>query len=123
MRKVIVKMLKKWYYINNSIYRDVRKWGMTVKKLDDIISRLQENELISRELLKRKEEEEKEDKLIWIFAIIGVVVLAVAVAYAVYRCLTPKYLDDFEDAFDDDDYEDDFFDDEDDESVAKESEK
>lgn len=118
---MIVKRLKKWYHIINSVCRNVRKRGMTVKKLDDIISMLQENELIGRELLKKKEEE-KEDKVLWIFAIIGVIALAAAIAYAIYRYLTPDYLDDFDDVFEDD-YEDDYFDDEDDELVEKKSEE
>ena len=57
---MIVKRLKKWYHIINSICRNVRKRGMTVKKLDDIMNMLQNNELIGRELLKKKEEEEKD---------------------------------------------------------------
>lgn len=119
---MIVKWAKKWYHIINSICRNVRKRGMTVKRLDDIMNMLQKNELIGKELLKKKEEEEKDDKLIWIFAIIGVIAVAAAIAYAVYRYLTPDYLDDFDDTFEDD-YEDDFFDDEDDEPVSEKSEE
>ncbi len=41
-----------------------------------------------------------------------------AIAYAVYRYMTPDYLDDFDDEFDDD-FEDDFFDDEEDEAETE----
>ena len=56
------------------------------------------------ELMKKKEE--KKNCVIWILAIVGAVVMIAAIAYAVYRYLTPDYLDDFEDDFDDD-FEDD----------------
>ena len=38
---------------------------------------------------------------------INVIAIA-ALAYGVYRYLSPDYLDDFEDDFEDDDFEDDF---------------
>ncbi|MDE7253744.1 MAG: DUF4366 domain-containing protein [Acetatifactor sp.] len=70
------------------------------------------NEFKLNELLgKKREEEERKKKcnaILWIFAIIGVVVAAAAVGYAVYRYFHPDYLEDF-----DDDFEDDFEDDED----------
>lgn len=46
-----------------------------------------------------------------VLAIIGAVVVVAGIAYAVYRFLTPDYLDDFDDEFDED-FDDDFFDDE-----------
>ena len=65
------------------------------------------------ELLKKKEEEKKKPcKLVWIFAIIGVIVAIAAIAYAVYRYFAPDYYDDFEDEFEDE-FEEDFFEDED----------
>ena len=48
------------------------------------------------------EEQKSKNKLLKVFAIIGVIA---AVAGAVYRYLTPDYLEDFEDDFEDD-YED-----------------
>lgn len=92
-----------------------------MKKLDDIISMLQANELINKEISKRKEEE-RDNKLLWIFAIIGVAAAAAAIAYAVYRYMKPDYLEDFDDTFEDD-YEDDFFDDEEDDSKDEKSEE
>ena len=41
-----------------------------------------------------------------------------AIAYAVYRYLTPDYLEDFEDDFDDD-FDDDFFEDEEEEEAGE----
>ena len=57
-----------------------------------------------------KKEDDSCNVLVWILAIIGVIVAVAGIAYAVYRYLTPDYLDDFEDDFDDD-FDDDFFDD------------
>lgn len=42
--------------------------------------------------------------------IIGIITMIVGIAVAVYKYLTPDYLDDFDDF--DDDFDDDFFDDE-----------
>lgn len=81
-----------------------------LNKLDDILDNARVNELLGR----KKEEEKKCDKLLWIFAIIGAVVAIAAIAYAMYRYFKPDYLEDFEDDFDDD-FDDDFFEDEDEE--------
>lgn len=83
-----------------------------LNKLDEIMDNAGVNELLGR-----KKEEEKCNKLLWVFAVIGAIAAVAAVAYAVYRYLTPDYLEDFEDDFDDD-FDDDFFEDEeDDDSV------
>lgn len=83
-----------------------------LNKLDDILDNARVNELLGR----KKEEEEKCDKLLWIFAIIGAIVAIAAIAYAMYRYFKPDYLDDFEDDFDDD-FDDDFFEDEEDDET------
>ncbi len=64
-------------------------------------------------ILKKKEKEEKSKKVLIVLAIIGGIVVIAGIAYAVYRYLAPRYLDDFEDEFEDD-FDDDFFDDDDD---------
>ncbi len=68
------------------------------------------------ELLGKKEEEKKKETnvLVWIFAAIGVVVAIAAAGYAIYRFLTPDYLEDFDDEFEDEDFdaEEDIFEDE-----------
>ena len=74
------------------------------------------------DLLKKEEEDKKPSKAVIIFAIIGVLVAAVAgIAYAVYRYFTPDYLDDFDDEYDDE-FDDDFFEDEDDDDAEEEKE-
>ena len=83
-----------------------------INKLDDILETAGVNEILGR----KKEEEKKCNKLLWVLAIIGVVAAVAAIAYAVYRYLTPDYLDDFEDDFDDD-FDDDFFEDEEDDET------
>ena len=67
----------------------------------------------------KRDEEKRNNTLLWVFAIIGAVAAVAAIAYAVYRYFTPDYLEDFEDDFDDD-FEDDFFEDEEDEEKKPE---
>ena len=74
------------------------------------ISKNKLEELLSA--IRIREDDEENKKLLWVLAVIGAVVAVVAIAFAVYRFLTPKYLEDFEDDFDDD--FDDYFDDEED---------
>ena len=78
-----------------------------LNKLDEILDNARVNELLGR----KKEEEKKCNKLLWVFAVIGEIVEVSGIEYAVYRYLTPDYLEDFEDDFDDD-FDDDFFEDE-----------
>ena len=57
------------------------------KRIEDIIAETRLNE---------------KNTVIWTLAIIGAVAAVAAIAYAVYRFVSPDYLDDFEDDFDDD---------------------
>ena len=56
------------------------------------------------EILKKRERENDGPKnvLLWVLAIVGAVAAVAGIAYAVYRIVTPDYLEDFEDDFDDD---------------------
>ena len=55
------------------------------------------------ELIRKKDQEEDRKKLIiMILAVVGAIAAAAAIGYAVYRFLTPEYLDDFDDDFDED---------------------
>ena len=60
--------------------------------------------------LTKKEEERTKNTVLWALAIIGAVAAVAGIAYAVYRFLTPVFLEDFEEDFDDD--FDDYFEDE-----------
>lgn len=85
-----------------------------LNKLDEIMDNAGVNDLLGR-----KHEEKKSNTLLWVFAVIGAIAAVAGIAYAVYRYLTPDYLEDFEDDFDDD-FDDDFFEDEDeDEETGK----
>lgn len=82
-----------------------------INKLDEVLDNTRVNAILG----KKKEEEKKKNTVLWVFAIIGAIAAVAGIAYAVYRYLTPDYLEDFEDDFDDD-FEDDFFEDEEEES-------
>ena len=71
-------------------------------------------------LLQKREEEKNKNVVLWILAIIGAVTAVAGIAYAVYRYMTPDYLEDFEDDFEDD--FDDYFEDEDLEEAEEEPE-
>ena len=73
------------------------------KKLEDMIA---ESKL--KEILHKNETEKQKNAVVWVLAIIGAIA---AIAYAVFRFVTPDYLEDFEDDFDDD--FDDYFDEDD----------
>ncbi len=79
------------------------------KRLDDIVNSAKINQLLNKD----KAEQERKNSIIWILAIIGAVACVAAIAYAVYRHLTPRYLDDFDGDFDYDEFDDDFEDDDD----------
>lgn len=64
-------------------------------KLEELLAAIKLNEL-------KKEQDGKKNCLVWALAIIGAVAVIAGIAYAVYRYMTPDYLDDFDDDFDDD---------------------
>jgi hypothetical protein len=85
-----------------SKHRNGGKEGMDMAKLENIVEAAKLGELIG----KKEQQKKKTNVLLWILAIIGIIAAVAAICYAVYRFLSPDYLDDFEDDFDDDYYED-----------------
>ncbi len=79
-----------------------------MNKMDEFLAATRLNELLCR----KEAEEKSKNTVLWVLAIIGAIAAVAGIAYAVYRYLTPDYLDDLEDEFDDD-FDDDFFEDED----------
>ena len=82
-----------------------------MSKIENLIDMARLNELLGR-----KEEEKECRKVLWGLAIICAIAAVAAIAYAVYRYLNPRYLDDFDEEFEDDfedeeteEEEDDFF--------------
>lgn len=108
-------------------YRKDKKGAFTMKnmkKWDELVEYLHDKNLLNKDCCKdeiKSDNEKKCNTLLWVMAIVGAIAAVAAIAYAVYRYMTPDYLDDFDDEFDDD-FEDDFFDDEDDEEPAKDEE-
>ena len=64
---------------------------------------------------KKEEEKKKTNPAVWVAVIVGIVAVAAAIGYGVYRYFAPDYLEDFEDDFDDE-FDDEFFEDEEEES-------
>ncbi|MDR2043577.1 MAG: DUF4366 domain-containing protein [Clostridium sp.] len=86
-----------------------------MKKWEDLVQAAKINELLG------KKDEKKCNALLWILAVIGAIAAVAGIAYAVYRYLTPDYLEDFDDEFEDDFEEDE--DEEDDDIFEKEDDK
>lgn len=81
-----------------------------MEKLDELLEGLKRRELM-------KKEDDRKNCIFWVLAIVGAVAVIAGIAYAVYRYMTPDYLDDFDDDFDDD------FEDEDEEAEETETEE
>ena len=65
-----------------------------MNKIEDMISATKLNEI-----LHKRDEDKIKKTVLWILAIVGAIVAIGAIAYAVYRFVTPNYLEDFEDDF------------------------
>ncbi|MFP4698200.1 MAG: DUF4366 domain-containing protein [Eubacteriales bacterium] len=90
---------------------------------ENFLNMSQFNEFLSK-FNKNHEEEKKRNTWMWVGIIIGAVALIAGVSYAIYRYLTPNYLEDFDEDFDldfeDDDYDDIDYDDDDLEDIKGE---
>ena len=49
-----------------------------------------------KEILHKNEAEKQKNAVVWVLAIIGAIAGIAAIAYAVFRFVTPDYLEDFE---------------------------
>ena len=72
------------------------------------------------EALKDRDNSQHKNAILWLLAIIGAITAIAVIAYAVYRYLTPDYLEDFDEDFDDD--FDDFFEEDEEEPAETEPE-
>ena len=70
--------------------------------------------------LVKKKNDESDNKLICILALVGGALVVALIAYAVYRFLNPDYFEDYDDDDFDDDFDDEWDDDEEDEEEAAE---
>ncbi len=75
-----------------------------MKNLSDFLEMAKVSDIMNKK-------EKEENKIVWALAIIGAIAAVAGIAYAVYKYLTPDYMDDFDEDFDDD-FDDDFFEDE-----------
>lgn len=71
-------------------------------KMEELVSASKLNEI-----LRKRDNDKIKKTILWILAIVGVVVAVAGIAYAVYRFVTPDYLEDFEEDFEDDYFDDD----------------
>ncbi len=87
-----------------------------MEKLSDLLEMAKVSDIITKK-------EKEDNKIVWALAIIGAIAAVAGIAFAVYKYLTPDYMDDFDEDFDedfDDDFDDDFFEDEEDDDKAEE---
>lgn len=75
-------------------------------KFNELVNAIKVNELFH----KKEVQDDKRNNFMCILAIVGVVALVAGIAVAVYKYLTPEYIDDMDDDFD---FDDDLFEDED----------
>ena len=75
-----------------------------MQKIDELVANAKLKGLL-------KKEEEKKSKVCWVLVSILAVAAVVGIAYALYKYLTPKYYDEFDDDFEYEDFDDDFFED------------
>lgn len=73
-------------------------------KFEEILAATKLNDLIH----KKDEDDQCKKAILWGLAIIGAIAAIAGIAYAVYRFVTPDYLEDFDEDFDDD-FDEDFF--------------
>ena len=92
---------------------------MNKDKLEELLNMTKLAELVNT---KQKDDEKKCNTVLWVLASVGAVAAVAGIAYAVYRFLTPDYLEDFDDDFDED-FDDDFFEDEEEETPEKKEEE
>ena len=67
---------------------------------EELLSMIKVSEIL------QKKDDDTEKKVLWILAIVGAIAAVVAIAYGVYKYLTPDYLEDFDEDFDEDFYDD-----------------
>ena len=63
-----------------------------MSRVEDLINAAKTNEMLGELLHIKKEEEKKQNVIMWILIIAGAVVAVAGIAYAVYRFFTPDYL-------------------------------
>ena len=66
-----------------------------MKNLEELLSVAKVSDMIGKK-------EKEENKIVWALAIIGAIAAVAGIAYAVYKYLTPDYMDDFDEDFFDD---------------------
>ena len=76
-----------------------------MEKLSDLLEMAKVSDIIATK------KEKEDNKIVWALAIIGAIAAVAGIAFAVYKYLTPDYMDDFDE--DDDDSDDDDSDDDD----------
>ena len=92
------------------MYKIWKAVTISMNRVEDIIEAIKLTELLKGN--KDEEKNESKDIVKIVLIVVGAIVLIGVIAFAIYRFVTPDYLEDFDDDFDED-FDDDFFEDED----------
>ena len=65
-----------------------------MEKLSDLLEMAKVSDIIATK------KEKEDNKIVWALAIIGAIAAVAGIAFAVYKYLTPDYMDDFDEDFD-----------------------
>lgn len=68
-----------------------------MEKLSDLLEMAKVSDIIATK------KEKEDNKIVWALAIIGAIAAVAGIAFAVYKYLTPDYMDDFDEDFDEED--------------------
>ncbi len=75
-----------------------------MNRIDELMNAVKTNEMLSELLHIKREEEKKQNVIMWIVISVGVALAVAGIAFALYRFFTPDYLEDFDEDFDDDEF-------------------
>lgn len=111
-------MILLWKYVFNNDKINIilfkERYGDNMNKMEELLSQTKLCDILNKKpVVVVKDEKKCKNKLVCVFAVIGIIAALAGIGYAIYKYFKPDYLEDFEDDFEDDDFDDDFFEEDD----------